>query len=330
MSWSNAISCTPPCPGCRAQGRNSRQREAFWGGTPQKQSTRAHATTPQPGCLRVLIAQTTTKALLGVQEHPKSPHPKRANTSPPPSPPPQRIQGQGPSPAGARGAGGWCPAEPPAPTSSPAAPLRSSRSLTLQNTRGGAGPRHPLPLLPRLHMRQQPCMLREAAEREPRPGRGCEWEGPLEAGKDVGKLGACFSLLSSSCVFPFLCQQLLSREDLISPGRRAALGMLGHRARMGLAGKFSLFSSCRSGDFQSLPRFSVNRIFMAPQSPSHRVRVLFALTQTWNACIFHHSCTGCRTLSWVAFLPSSWGSSGAFKSAKRPRSKAVQHLGSLG
>lgn len=330
MSWSNAISCTPPCPGCRAQGRNSRQREAFWGGTPQKQSTRAHATTPQPGCLRVLIAQTTTKALLGVQEHPKSPHPKRANTSPPPSPPPQRIQGQGPSPAGARGAGGWCPAEPPAPTSSPAAPSRSSHSLTLQNTRGGAGPRHPLPLLPRLHMRQQPCMLREAAEREPRPGRGCEWEGPLEAGKDVGKLGACFSLLSSSCVFPFLCQQLLSREDLISPGRRAALGMLGHRARMGLAGKFSLFSSCRSGDFQSLPRFSVNRIFMAPQSPSHRVRVLFALTQTWNACIFHHSCTGCRTLSWVAFLPSSWGSSGAFKSAKRPRSKAVQHLGSLG
>lgn len=330
MSWSNAISCTPPCPGCRAQGRNSRQREAFWGGTPQKQSTRAHATTPQPGCLRVLIAQTTTKALLGVQEHPKSPHPKRANTSPPPSPPPQRIQGQGPSPAGVRGAGGWCPAEPPAPTSSPAAPSRSSRSLTLQNTRGGAGPRHPLQLLPRLHMRQQPCMLREAAEREPRPGRGCEWEGPLEAGKDVGKLGACFSLLSPSCVFPFLCQQLLSREDLISPGQRAALGTLGHRARMGLAGKFSLFSSCRSGDFQSLPRFSVNRIFMAPQSPSHRVRVLFALTQTWNACIFHHSCTGCRTLSWVAFLPSSWGSSGAFKSAKRPRSKAVQHLGSLG
>lgn len=291
------------------------------------QGTRYHPTAGVPACPhRTNHHQSPPRCARAS----KRPPPQEGHRLATPSPPPQRIQGQGPSPAGARGAGGWCPAEPLAPTSSPAAPSRSSRSLTLQNTRGGAGPRHPLQPLPRLHMRQQPCMLREAAEREPRPGRACKWEGPLEAGKDVEKLRACFSVLSPSCVFPFLCQQSLSREDLISPGQRAALGTLGRRARMGLAGKFSLFSSCRSGDFQSLPCFSVNRIFMAPQSPPHRVRALFALTQTWNACILHHSCTGCRTLSWVAFLPGSWGSSGAFQSAKKPRSKAVQHLGSLG
>lgn len=71
------------------------------------------------------------------------------------------------------------------------------------NTRGGAGPRHPPQPLPGLHMRQQPCMLREAAEREPRPGRVCEWEGPLEAGKYVGKLRACFLLAP-----PFPCFSL--------------------------------------------------------------------------------------------------------------------------
>lgn len=60
-------------------------------------------------------------------------------------------------------------------------------------------------------------------------------------GSTWGSSERAFCSFPPSRVFPFLCQQLLSCEDLISPVQRVALGTLGHRPRMRLAGIFSFF-----------------------------------------------------------------------------------------
>lgn len=106
----------------------------------------------------------------------------------------ERIQERGLLPAAGRGAGGWCPAELPAPTASPAAPSRSGKperstpSLALQTQPGRsrallasaalASAAHAPAAVHAQNGCETPC--------EPRAGRVCRWEGLRAAGTDVG------------------------------------------------------------------------------------------------------------------------------------------------
>lgn len=124
-----------------------------------------------------------SRAAMGSTSH--SPHSHRTS---------ERIQERGLLPAAGRGAGGWCPAEPPAPTASPAAPSRSGKpessipSLALQTQPGRsrallasaalASAAHAPAAVHAQNGCETPC--------EPRAGRVCRWEGLRAAGTDVG------------------------------------------------------------------------------------------------------------------------------------------------